>query len=362
MGIAVLTTVGGLGWLRLGKRSAASLPATLPDDTTSVHTVLLESSRASANLALLGDKCLLWSDDGRAFLMYQVSGDSWVACGDPLGPPGHQEELVRSFQDRARRHYGRPLFYQVGEELLSLYIDIGLAVTKVGEEARVRLSRFSLHDSQNADLYQTVSQVKEHGFEFDVVPQDEVQWIAADLAQVSRRWIAEKYAVEKRFSVGSFSERYIKNFDCAVVRIDGTIVAFANIWPAPAGKELAIDLLRYSQMAPNGIMDFLFAELMAWGREKGYAWFNLGMAPLAASEYRPLNTLRQKLDNVICNHSDNFYDLQALKNYKDKFKPVWRPRYLVSPPGLRELPHALLDTSRMISGGVAGMFASGQGG
>ncbi len=359
---AVLMVIGGLCWSLLVKRRTASLPATPPDDTKNVLPVILESSRATANLALLGDKRLHWSDDGRAFLMYQVSGDSWVACGDPLGPQSHQEELVRSFRDMVKRHYGRPLFYQVSEELLPLYVDIGLAVTKVGEEARVRLSKFSLQDSRNAELFKTVSQIKQHGFEFDVVPRAEVPSIMEDLRQVSRRWIADKYAAEKRFSVGSFSESYIENFDCAVVRIDGTLVAFANLWPAPAGKELAIDLLRYSQMAPKGIMDYLFAEAMSWGREGAYTWFNLGMAPLAVSEQRPLASLRQKLDNVICCHSDNFYDLVGLRNYKDKFKPVWRPRYLASPPGLWQLPNALLDTSRMISGGVVGMFASGQGG
>lgn len=28
-------------------------------------------------------------------------------------------------------------------------------------------------------------------------------------------------------------------------------------------------------------MDFLFLQLMLWGKQEGYRWFNLGMAPLS---------------------------------------------------------------------------------
>lgn len=39
--------------------------------------------------------------------------------------------------------------------------------------------------------------------------------------------------------------------------VDGVIVAFANLWSAPAGGELSIDLMRFDQHAPKGVMDFL---------------------------------------------------------------------------------------------------------
>jgi len=31
-------------------------------------------------------------------------------------------------------------------------------------------------------------------------------------------------------------------------------------------------------------MDYLFIELMLWGRQAGYRWFNLGMAPFVGLE------------------------------------------------------------------------------
>ena len=49
--------------------------------------------------------------------------------------------------------------------------------------------------------------------------------------------------------------------------------------------------MRHTADAPRGVMDYLFVELMLWGREQGYRWFNLGMAPLAGLEARTLAPL-----------------------------------------------------------------------
>lgn len=47
--------------------------------------------------------------------------------------------------------------------------------------------------------------------------------------------------------------------------------------------------------------------------------------------------------------------VQGLRLYKDKFDPVWEPRYLASSGGLA-LPVILKDLTQLISGGVKGVF------
>ncbi|MEA3282302.1 MAG: phosphatidylglycerol lysyltransferase domain-containing protein [Euryarchaeota archaeon] len=74
---------------------------------------------------------------------------------------------------------------------------------------------------------------------------------------------------------GSYVE-YLKRFPVAVVRIDGRIVAFANIWQDAENEEFSIDLMRYRPDTPHGIMDYLFIKLMLWGKREGYQWFNMG--------------------------------------------------------------------------------------
>src|SRR5712691_6062545 len=53
---------------------------------------------SQSNLALLGDKPLLFSESRRAFIMYGVEGRSWVAMGDPVGPDEEKSELIWKFR------------------------------------------------------------------------------------------------------------------------------------------------------------------------------------------------------------------------------------------------------------------------
>lgn len=80
------------------------------------------------------------------------------------------------------------------------------------------------------------------------------------------------------------------------------------------------------------------------------------MAPLSGLEQRPLAPLWHKLGNLIFTHGENFYNFEGLRHYKEKFNPEWQPRYIACPGGWWQLPRALLDASRLISGGVGGIL------
>jgi phosphatidylglycerol lysyltransferase len=53
---------------------------------------------------------------------------------------------------------------------------------------------------------------------------------------------------------------------------------------------------------------------------------------------------------------ENFYNFQGLRQYKEKFDPVWEPTYLASPGGL-VLPRILTNLATLISGGLRGVVA-----
>jgi len=78
--------------------------------------------------------------------------------------------------------------------------------------------------------------------------------ILPDLRAVSDAWLTEKNTAEKRFSLGFFDERYIAHFNVGVVRHQGAIVAFANLWRG-GSSELSVDLMRYSAAAPKSVVD-----------------------------------------------------------------------------------------------------------
>jgi phosphatidylglycerol lysyltransferase len=176
-----------------------------------------------------------------------------------------------------------------------------------------------------------------------------------DLSRVSDAWLEDKAVAEKHFSVGAFVPEYLRSFDMALVRRGGEIVAFANLWAAGTKRELSVDLMRFGPDAPRSAMDFLFAELMMWGRAQGYEWFNLGMAPLAGLEQHPLAPAWHRVGNFVFRHGEHFYNFEGLRHYKAKFQPEWEPRYLVAPGGIA-LPRILLDVSALIAGGIKELF------
>jgi phosphatidylglycerol lysyltransferase len=99
---------------------------------------------------------------------------------------------------------------------------------------------------------------------------------------------------------------------------------------------------------PNDGVEFLLIEVMLWGQQAGYQWFNLGMAPLSDFDDRHLSRLWSRAMHLAYRHGDRFYSAEGLRAYKDKFRPVWRPRYLASPGGIT-LPRILADLTALIA-------------
>jgi len=325
-------------------------------DLEHARRIIASSDLTVANAALSGDKRLLFSDDGDAFIMYQVAGRSWIALGDPIGPAARAEELVWRFRELSDHHGGRTVFYQASADCLPLYIDLGLAALKIGEEARVLLPDFSLDGAARADLRQAWRRAERDGASFEVIPPERIAEVLPDLRRISDSWLTRKSVAEKRFSVGAFSEAYMSNFATVLVRSDGTISAFANLWNTDSKEELSVDLMRFGPDAPRGAMDYMFIELMLWGRTQGYRWFNLGMAPLAGLENHPLAPAWHRVGNFVFRQGEHFYNFDGLRRYKTKFDPTWVPKYLVAPGGIA-LPRILVDVSVLISGGMKELFA-----
>jgi phosphatidylglycerol lysyltransferase len=327
-------------------------PFTAPQaaDLERAAALIAGGEDATANLALLGDKNLLFNKDRSACIMFQASGNSWVAMGDPIGPAELGESLAWDFLENCDGMAVSPVFYQVTPQRLPLYIDLGLTLSKLGEEARVPLETFSLDGASRADLRHAHRRAIRDGAIFELVAREQVAAILPDLRAVSSAWLAEKNTAEKRFSLGFFDERYIANFDVGVVRRDGAIVAFANLWRGGV-TELSVDLMRYNDAAPKGVVDFMLIECMLWGRGEAFKWFNLGMAPLSGLEEHALAPAWHKLGRMVQRYGETFYNFEGLRKYKEKFNPVWRSRYLAAPDGLA-MAGALLDVTALISGGV----------
>ncbi len=331
-------------WITTLKSRASQ---TQEDKLDLVAPLLKTSKQASANLALLGDKSLLLNEQQTAFIMYGKRKRSWITLGDPIGPNEELAELIWQFRELVDRNGGHPAFYQVAQENLSLYLDQGLTNLKLGEEARVPLESFDITESKQAAHQQTITQIEAEHYEFSIVPAEQVPALLPKLKQVSDAWLNHKKIAEKSFIMGYFDEAYLLQFPIVVIRQNKKIIAFSNILEGADKAELSADLVRYLPDAPPNIMDYLFTKLLIWGKQTGYAWFNLGMAPISGNESQPLAPLWKHPTTLIFRYGDHFNNLEELRHFKAKFDPVWSSKYLVSPGGLT-LPHILTDVVALI--------------
>ncbi|TAL84358.1 MAG: bifunctional lysylphosphatidylglycerol flippase/synthetase MprF [Rhodanobacter sp.] len=310
---------------------------------------------AQAHLALMADKTLLFDAAHKAFVMYGVAGRSWITMGDPVGvDEDARRELVWAFLEQCEHAGGWPVFYQVSPAALDLYLEVGMNLLKIGEEARVRLDTFNLDGKSKKTLRGTVNKLARDGLRLEIVPAESVGALLPRLKQVSDAWMRDKKVREKRFSMGAFDPRYLVRTPMAVVWQGEQVVAFANLFLSDTRQEASVDLMRHLPDGPTGIMDYLFVELMLWARQEGYRWFNLGMAPLAGLQNRRQAPLWNRFGALVFGRGERFYNFRGLQRYKDKFDPEWEPRYMAVPRGIA-LPMILTNVASLISGGLSGV-------
>lgn len=312
------------------------------------------SERAAALISLTGDKSFLLSSSRKSFIMYGVEGRSWVALGDPVGDPAEEEELIWRFRRIVYRYGGWPVFYQVRPDRLPHYLDAGLSLLKLGEEARVPLGSFALEGPRWREFRQAFNRAEREGIEFAYLQAEEVGPVLGELREVSDAWLKARNTREKGFSVGSFDEEYLVRTPIGVARQEGRIIGFVNVLAPDRRSEMSADLMRYRPNAMKGVMEFLFAHLLLRGAAEGYGHFSLGMAPLSGLDTRPLAPLWDRLGTTVFRHGEHFYNFQGVRAYKEKYGPEWEPRYLASPGGLA-LPRVLGNLATLIGGGIGGV-------
>ena len=334
-------------WQLLTASGTRSLPDMPPPEAV-IATAMAHASRTDAALAFTGDKSFVVSAAGDAFLMYRVQGRSWVVMGDPVGPAAAWSELVWSIRRACDARAGRLCFYQASERMLPLFVELGLHAIKYGEEAHVATATFSMAGPRGKSLRHAVRRTEAAGAVFSVEPAGVVPGLIPELADVSAAWLADKAGREKRFSLGAFDPAYLARSPIALVRVEGRIVAFANIWVSGDGEEASCDLMRHHPDAPYGTMEMMMVRLIEWARGQGYERFNLGMAPLSGMPSGRLAPVWAQLGHALFANGERLYGFAGLRAFKAKYGPDWVSRYIATPPGAA-MPRTLIDLARLVS-------------
>jgi phosphatidylglycerol lysyltransferase len=355
-GLIVLACVAALLALRLGQRPHA--PDVLPDSAgvdRALETIAAFGRSTNALLVGTGDKALFRSEaDARGFVAYRTSGRFLVAWSDPVCPAGGERELLSDFVEHAADWDREAVLYQISPRLLPVAHDLGFVFFKLGEEAVIDLAAFDLKGNKAKTQRHAVNVAEKAGARFRRIAGDELARMLPALRRVSDSWLAAKHASEKGFSLGRFDASYLLRNPCAVVETsDGRVAAFVSVLEHPGIGELSIDLMRYDDAidpALGSAMEYLLLQLMQDAKARGFRRFNLGMAPLAAvGEARRARPI-ERLARQFFLRGEAWYNYQGLRNFKERFRPSWEPRYMAYRRPW-DWPFAVVAATQLVSGG-----------
>jgi phosphatidylglycerol lysyltransferase len=173
-----------------------------------------------------------------------------------------------------------------------------------------------------------LNKVTERGFKAVIVEPPLKDGLLQKLKAVSNEWLLETERQELVFSQGLFSWEEIKNQTLLVVENDEEkIVGFLNIIPDYAINEGTYDLIRKTTDAPNGVMDFILVELFNYFKKQNIRYVNLGFAPLSGIETP--EDITERSMKFAYEKIKSFSHYKGLREYKEKFTPVWHDKYLI---------------------------------
>jgi len=289
------------------------------------------------------DKNYWFSDDGKGFVSFKTSQNYALVLENPVCLDNKvMIHIIHCFDSYCRRNGLRSAYYRIPELNKPLYEKLGKKVLPIGEEAIVDIEKWTLTGVNKRGLRNAINKVTKLGYTFQVNNPPQKDGFLQQLEAVSEEWLKNNDRSEIVFSQGLFNENELKNqVIFTIENAEKKVVGFVNLIPDYKKGESTFDLMRKTEDAPGGTMDFLFSGMFDYLKETGFKTCNIGMVPLSGID-NPEN-LQERLIKVAYEKIKQFEHYKSLREYKEKFNPDWHMMYLAysDPFDLIYLPGAI---------------------
>jgi len=282
-----------------------------------------------AYFALRRDKTYFFAPSERAFLAYRVVASSALVSGDPVGEENEFPALLANFRAMAHAHGWRIAVLGASAERLPLYGALGLRTVKLGDEAVVHPASFSLEGRKIRKVRQSVHRLGKAGFRVRVLESremdGELRSAVRQLAAEARgRWPERGFTMAMDDFFGETGGIYAVAEDAR-----GRLGGFVHLVPSPASGGYSLSAMRRRRATPNGLMEFLIAETIAWARAEDVPELSLNFCVFA--DFLRAGSVRSPAARVLSfslRRLDHAFQLERLLRFSGKFFPEWRPRFL----------------------------------
>ncbi|MGY6019749.1 bifunctional lysylphosphatidylglycerol synthetase/lysine--tRNA ligase LysX [Streptomyces spinosirectus] len=278
------------------------------------------------------DKAVVFSPSGKAAVTYRVEAGVCLASGDPVGDREAWPHAIAAWLDMARRHAWAPAAMGASEDGARAFARAGLGALQLGDEAILDVAGFDLDGRDMRVTRQAVHRVRRTGAHCRIrrhaaLTDEEMEEIV-DKADAWR-----DTETERGFSMALDRLGDPDDGDCLLVEAlgeDGRLLALLSF--VPWGRDgVSLDLMRRDRSAPNGVMEFMVAELCAAAPKLGVRRISLNFAVFRSAFEEgarigagPVLRLWRRLLLFF----SKWWQLEALYRSNAKYRPQWYPRFI----------------------------------
>ncbi|MER6418594.1 bifunctional lysylphosphatidylglycerol synthetase/lysine--tRNA ligase LysX [Streptomyces sp. NPDC001137] len=278
------------------------------------------------------DKAVVFSPSGKAAVTYRVEAGVCLASGDPVGDREAWPHAIAAWLDVARRHGWAPAAMGASEDGARAFARAGLGALQLGDEAILHVPDFDLDGRDMRVTRQAVHRVRRTGAHCRIrrhaTLTDEEMEEVIDKADAWR-----DTETERGFSMALDRLGDPADGDCLLVEAlseDGRLLALLSF--VPWGRDgVSLDLMRRDRSAPNGVMEFMVAELCEAAPKLGIRRISLNFAVFRSAFEEgarigagPVLRLWRRLLLFF----SRWWQLEALYRSNAKYQPEWYPRFI----------------------------------
>jgi lysylphosphatidylglycerol synthetase-like protein (DUF2156 family) len=281
-----------------------------------------------------------FSKDGRAAIAYRAIAGVAVTVGEPYGDPAALEQAVTEFASFCEHRGLQPCLYSVTERTREVTQQLGWRAVQIAEDTLLPLGQLQFAGKKWQVVRAAQNKAAREGitaewWSYREMPPE----LLGQIHEISAKWMADKGLPEMNFMLGGLDELNDPNIRCLVaVGTDRKVHAITSWMPVYDGGHpvgWTIDLMRRNtECTVRGVMEFLIATAALTFQDEGARFVSLSGAPLAGldrGDRAEQSFALQRVLDMLANTMESAYGFQSLRQFKDKFQPVYQPLYLTYP-------------------------------
>ena len=287
--------------------------------------------------ALRRDRSYLFDRTGHGAVAFRVLRGVALVGGDQFGETRAADDAVRAFLARCDDEGWRPAALGVAESRLGPWHEAGMRSIRLGDEAIIDSSAFTLDGHTMRPVRQACNRTKNHGVEVRIVPEGsldvEVRQALLDIDVGDRGGEAERGFSMALDGLLTDPER---DADCVIViaEMAGEPVAFQRYVPCRGGRGLSLDAMRRfdrvdGQALVNGLNERLIAEAVDWAAKHGVVDVSLNFAVFRSVLSATDPSTLERGQAWLVKRLDRHFQIESLLRFSAKFQPRWISRYVV---------------------------------